>query len=139
VRLVQETRIAMSANIQLAELKPNPPFEWQKTRDTCRELQAGVTPGEIRIKYDDLNKQINTKLRIYVASARKAKTDFDALLPELDRMQAMLSQRGRLRKLMDTAGLPTWTQWFGDFSKRMEEQFTNPHHPAQAATVPGHS
>ena len=31
------------------------------------------------------------------------------MLPELDRMQAMLSQRGRLRKMMDTAGLPKWT------------------------------
>jgi hypothetical protein len=114
----------MGANIQLAELKPNPPFEWQKTRDTCRELPMGVTPGEIRLKYDALNNQIKGKLRIYVASARKAKLEFDAMLPELDRMQAMLSQRGRLRKMMDTAGLPTWTEWFDDFSKRMDEDFT---------------
>jgi len=114
----------MGANIQLAELKPNPPFEWQKTRDTCRELPMGVTPGEIRFKYDALNNQINSKLRIYVASARKAKLDFDAMLPELDRMQAMLSQRGRLRKMMDTAGLPMWTEWFDDFSKRTDEDFT---------------
>ena len=41
----------MGANVQLADLKPNPPFEWQKTRDTCRELPMGVTPGEIRLKY----------------------------------------------------------------------------------------
>ena len=103
----------MSANIQLAELKPDPPFDWQKTRDTCREFQAGVASVELRNKFDDLNNQINTKLHTNVASARKAKTDFDAMLPLLDQMQGMLSQRGRLRKLMNTAGLPSWTEWFG--------------------------
>ena len=46
------------------------------------------------------------------------------MLPLLDQMQAMLSQRGRLRKLMDTAGLPSWTEWFADFSNRMEEEVT---------------
>ena len=95
-----------------------------QTRDTCRELEPGVTPGELRAEFDDLNKQITTKLDIYVASARKAKIDFDALLPELDQMQAMLSQRGRLRPLMDTIGMPTWTEWFKQFRKRLGEDFT---------------
>jgi hypothetical protein len=121
---VEETRIEMNANMQLAELNPNIRLDWQKTRDTCREFQAGVASVELRNKFDDLNNQINSKLRIYVASARKAKTDFDAMLPLLDQMQAMLSQRGRLRKLMDTAGLPSWTAWFADFGNRMEEEVT---------------
>jgi hypothetical protein len=114
----------MSATVQVAELKPNHPFDWQETRDMCREFQTGVTSVELRTKFDDLNNRINTKLRIYVASARKAKADFDAVLPLLDQMQAMLSQRGRLRKLMNSAGLPSWTEWFADFSNRMEEEVT---------------
>jgi len=96
----------------------------QQTRDMCRELEPGVTPGELRAEYDDLNNQITAKLDVYVASASKAKTDFDAILPELDRMQEMLSQRGRLRSLMDTIGLPTWTKWYEDFRKRTGEEFT---------------
>lgn len=95
-----------------------------ETRDTCRELEPGVTPGEVRAEFDDLSKRITTKLDVYVASARKAKLDFDALLPELDRMQAMLSQRGRLRDLMDTISLPKWTEWFEEFRNRLGEEFT---------------
>ena len=36
----------------------------------------------------------------------------------------MPSQRGKLRELMDTAKLPTWTEWFDNFRRRLEEKVT---------------
>ena len=89
------------------------------TRDTCRELE--LTPGEVRAAYYELNVQITAKLDIYVDSAAKAKTDFKALLPLLDEMHSMLSQRGPNRNLLDTLRLPTWSDWFEDFRSRLHE------------------
>jgi hypothetical protein len=95
-----------------------------ETRDTCRESESSLTPGEIRAAYLELNRQITVKLDAYVAQAVKAKTDFDALVPLLDLMQSMLSQRGSRRRLMDTLGLPTWTEWFTEFRPRLHEEIT---------------
>lgn len=89
------------------------------THDACRELE--ITPGEVRANYADLNGRITVRLDTYVGSAVKATTDFEALLPLLDEMHSMLSQRGSKRKLMDTLGLPTWSEWFEDFRKRLHE------------------
>ena len=61
------------------------------TGDTCRESELGLTPGEVHGAYLDLNKQITGKLDTYVEQAGKAKTGFDALMPLVDQMQAMLS------------------------------------------------
>ena len=90
------------------------------TGDTCRDLDSG-TPGEVRASYLDLNGRITVRLDIYVDSAAKAKTDFKALLPLLDEMHSMLSQRAPKRKLMNTLGLPTWSDWFEDFRSRLHE------------------
>jgi hypothetical protein len=91
----------------------------EESRDTCRESES--TPGDIRAAYLQLNGQITAKLDIYVDSAAKAKTDFKALLPMLDEMHSMLSQRGPKRKLMNTLGLQTWSDWFEDFRRRLHE------------------
>ena len=96
----------------------------QVTGDSCRESEPSLTPGEIRTAYLELNRQITLKLDAYVAQAVKAKTDFDALVPLLDLMQSMLSERGSRRKLMDTLGLPTWTEWFNEFRPRLHEEIT---------------
>jgi hypothetical protein len=94
------------------------------TGDACRDSESSVTPGEIRAAYLELNRQITVKLDSYVAQAVKAKADFDALVPLLDLMQSMLSQRGSRRRLMDTLGLPTWTEWFTEFRPRLHEEIT---------------
>lgn len=91
-------------------------------RDACRELE--ITPGEVRAAYVDLNGRITVRLDTYVGSAVKATTDFEALLPLLDEMHSMLSQRGSKRKLMDTLGLPAWSAWFEGFRKRLHEDRT---------------
>jgi hypothetical protein len=97
-----------------------------KTRDTCREFEKNptITTKQLQSEFTNLQKQIDSKLDIYVAQAKKATADFDAMVPMLDRMQAMLSQRGKLRELMDSAKLPTWTQWFESFRKRLDEDVT---------------
>ena len=46
------------------------------------------------------------------------------MLPLVDQMQSMLSQRGSRRKLMTTLGLPTWSEWFEDFRKQLHEDIT---------------
>ena len=91
------------------------------TGDTCRDSGSGVTPGEVHAEYLNLDKQITVKLDTYVDQAGKAKTDFDALMPLVDQMQKMLSQRGSQRVLMDTVGLPKWSEWVDDFRKRLHE------------------
>jgi hypothetical protein len=97
-----------------------------KTRDTCREFEKNptITTKQLQSEFANLQKQIDSKLDVYVVQAKKATTDFDAMVPMLDRMQAMLSQRGKLRELMDSAKLPTWTQWFESFRKRLDEDIT---------------
>jgi hypothetical protein len=102
----------------------SPPPQFGSTGDTCRELNSSITPGELHAEYLDLNKQITVKVDAYVTQASKAKTDFDEMMPLVDRMQAMLSQRGSLRVLMDTVGLPTWTEWFEGFRERLHEEIT---------------
>lgn len=96
--------------------------ELQKARDTCREPEP--TPGEVHAAYLQLNGQITAKLDAYVTQAVKAKDELEAMLPLVDHMQSMLSQRGSRRKLMDTLGLPTWSEWFEDFRKRLHEDIT---------------
>lgn len=92
----------------------------EATGDTCREFMA----GEIHAAYTDLDKQITVKLTDYVAKAGKARDAFKEMFPLLQEMQAMLSQRGAKRTLMDTVGMPTWTAWFADFKKRMQMDVT---------------
>ena len=76
---------------------PSSPFERattgpEETRDTRREFE--LTPGEVHAAYLELNGQITVQLDIYVGQLAKATTDFKALLPLLDMMHSMLSQRG---------------------------------------------
>ena len=91
------------------------------TADKCPEL---LLAGEIQQEFFDLNAKITAKLDIFTSKAGDAKLAFDDLIPDLDIMQAMLSQRGRYRKLMDTLGLPTWTAWFKDFEKRCALEYS---------------
>jgi hypothetical protein len=98
----------------------------RQARDMCRELQNNpkVTAEQLQSEFANLQKQIDAKADAYISSAKKATEDFYVLIPLLDRMQAMLSQRGKLRELMDTAKLPTWTEWFEDFRPKLKEKMT---------------
>lgn len=84
------------------------------TGDKSPELLA----GEIQQEFLDLNAKITAKLDIFTSKASDAKRSFEELIPYLEQMQAMLSERGRYRKLMNTLGLPTWSGWFKNFEKR---------------------
>lgn len=91
----------------------------EEIRDTCRESE--LTPGEAHSAYLELNGQITVHLDTYVEQRVKATNDFkDLLTPLLDRMQSMLSKRGKLRKLLNIAGVPWWEEWFEDFEKRLQ-------------------
>ena len=107
-----ERRKARAAQEAAAKERAEALAKW--TGDNCREL----LPGEIKQEFLDLNAKITAKLDIFTSKASDAKRSFDDLIPELDLMHAMLSQRGRYRKLMNTLGLPSWTDWFKAFQKR---------------------
>jgi hypothetical protein len=88
------------------------------TRDICRESQ--LTPGEVRAAYYELNGQITAHLDAFVGKIVDATEGFRTMiLPLLDQMQSLLSERGSRRKLLDLAGAPQWGEWFEDFEKRL--------------------
>ena len=88
-------------------------------RDICRESQ--LTFGEAHDEYLKLNGQITAHLDSFVEQRVKATNDFkDLLTPLLDRMQSMLSKRGKLRKLLDIARVQTWEEWFDEFEERLQ-------------------
>jgi len=87
-------------------------------RDTCRESK--LTPGEVHAAYLELNEQITEHLDSIVGKTVDATVEFKTHLdPLLDMMQSMLSKRGKLRKLLNIAGVPTWQEWYEDFEKRL--------------------
>jgi len=88
------------------------------TQDICPEFPLSTTPEELHAEFDSLNAEIATKLATLKIRTEEVNQAFEAMLPELDRMQAMLSQRGPLRKLMDQAEMPSYMAWFADFEKR---------------------
>ena len=78
-------------------------------RDACRE--AELTPGEVHAAYLELNGQITVHLDSIVGKMVDATEEFKThLLPLLDMMQSMLSKRGKLRKLLNSAAVPTWEE-----------------------------
>jgi hypothetical protein len=117
-----ETAPAPSTSRSASLQAENVSMQVEETRDTRREL--GLTPGDVRDAYLELNGQITLKFDSYVEQAVKAKDKLEAMLPLVDQMQSMLSQRGSQRKLMTTLGLPTWSVWFEDFRKRLHEDIT---------------
>ena len=89
----------------------------EEIHDECRESQ--LTPGEAHDEYLKLNGQITAHLDAFVGKMVDATEEFKTILPLLDQMQSMLSKRGRLRKLLNIAGVQTWEEWFEDFERRL--------------------
>lgn len=82
-----------------------------KTRDVCREFDSEA----ILASYNELDVSIREKGRMIAGNLGK-------LLPELARMQALLSQRGGNKKERDQFGglnLPTWTEYFESFRQEV--------------------
>jgi hypothetical protein len=103
------------------ELPQATPLE--EIRDICRESE--LTPGEVHAEYLNLNGQITAHLDAFVGKLVDATEEFkNLILPLLDQMQSMLSKRGRLRKLLNIAGIQTWEEWFEDFEKRLHLDIT---------------
>jgi hypothetical protein len=95
----------------------------EEIRDICRESE--LTPGAAHAEYLDLNGQITVHLDSYVEQRAKATNDFKALLtPLLERMQDILSKRGKLRKLLNIAGAPQWGEWLDEFEERLQLDIT---------------
>jgi hypothetical protein len=95
----------------------------QPIGDTCRESE--LTPGEAHAAYLELNGQITVHLDSIVGKMVDATEEFKThLLPLIDVMQSMLSKRGKLRKLLNSAAVPTWEEWFDDFEKRLHLDIT---------------
>jgi hypothetical protein len=89
----------------------------------CRELE--LTPGAVRAAYYELNRQITAHLDAFFEKIADATEQFKTLiLPLLDQMQSLLSQRGSRRKLLNIAGAPQWGEWFEDFEKRLHLDIT---------------
>ena len=89
-----------------------------KTQDIRPEFPLITTPEELHAEFLDLNGQIATKLATLKSKTDEVEAAFEAMLPLYDQMQAMLSQRGPLRQMMDRAGMPSWTLWFSDHQKQ---------------------
>jgi transposase-like protein len=84
-----------------------------------------LTPGEVRAAYYELNRQITVHLDSFVGKIVDATEDFKNLIvPLLDQMQSLLSERGSRRKLLNTAGVETWEEWFEDFERRLHLDIT---------------
>jgi hypothetical protein len=96
---------------------------FNRTGDIRREADD-LTPGEILAAYAELNGQILARIDSYVGQAVKAKDELEAMLPLLDDMQSMLSQRGSRRKLMTNLHVPTWPDWLKLFRKSLQEDIT---------------
>ena len=103
----------------------------EEIRDIRRE--SALTPGEAHDDYLKLNGQITAHLDTFVGKIVDATEEFkNLILPLLDQMQSLLSKRGRLRKLLNIAGVKTWEEWFEDFEKRLHLDISLRQVPAMA-------
>jgi hypothetical protein len=98
----------------------------KQTDDMRREFLSNpkVTQKQITAEFTGLNKEIDQKLGSFSATMKKADAEQAAILPLLEKMRDMLSQRGKLRDVMDSAKLPTWTDWFESFHGKMPKDVT---------------
>lgn len=101
---------------------------------TKNELTTRV--ASIIAEYSELDPNINDLTNELLAEHRKLTGRIDnELMPSLNRMQMLLSQRGELHALLATdpslageldqlGNLPTWTEWFEMFRSRFDVAMT---------------
>src|ERR1700728_1744219 len=86
--------------------------------DTPRQL---VTPVASLADFELLDGRIKDLSSDLVAEHQALADRIDGeLLPLLDEMQTLLSQRGEAHE----AGLPTWTKWYEAFCTRMNKRMS---------------
>jgi hypothetical protein len=78
---------------------------------------ATLDTDELRKTYNLLNDAIREKTKPVVEALESANHHWDELLPHLDDMQSMLSQRGEARDKLRAANLPGWSEWFKLYKK----------------------
>ena len=99
------------------------------------KLATGV--ASLVSNYRRLDGEINDTATVLIKNAHDLEKRFnDELIPQLVRMQTLLSQRGDLRKalrsgnvpveasstlLSELEELPSWTDWYEDFRKRVND------------------
>jgi hypothetical protein len=68
-------------------------------------------------QYNQLNLSAQAGAKKVVSRCKSLKEAWVELLPTLDEMQKLLSQRGDEHDSRSAAALPTWTQWVKDYLK----------------------
>jgi hypothetical protein len=96
---------AISLEEKLAPNVASDPFGYEK-------LDAAQTKAEFALLDAELNQRTETLVQAIVT--------VEEAMPYIDKMQALLSQRGAGRhKVMKEAGLPTWTDWAKGYAKKL--------------------
>lgn len=72
----------------------------------------------LKREFDELNSSAEEQARLIGPACKALNQAWDDLLPLLTKMQALLSQRGHERDRFEEPDLPTWSEWFGSFSKK---------------------
>ena len=71
----------------------------------------------LKREFKGLNESAHDKAKAITPAAQNLNVAWDDLLPDLDKMQSLLSQRGESRELLRDAHLPTWSRWWKSFQK----------------------
>src|ERR1035438_5684912 len=71
----------------------------------------------LKREFKGLNESAHERAKDIAPSSKALTVAWDNLLPILDKMQSLLSQRGEDRELLRNAHLPTWSRWWKSFQK----------------------
>jgi hypothetical protein len=79
-----------------------------------------LTEDQLKETYRNLNEDATAAADIIIDRCKSLDDAWRKLIPILDRMQSLLSQRGKARIAYRNAELPTWSGWYEGFCKRKE-------------------
>jgi hypothetical protein len=95
-----------------------------QTREQVREF-AFNTPGQMKKVFAKLDKSIYVRCAAWQQQLSEVGTSVETLLPLLDQMQALLSQRGTNQvRILKKAKLPTWTEYYKKLCVRFDLDIT---------------
>jgi hypothetical protein len=91
-------------------------IEGTKTGETF----ASLTPEALALleTFKVLDESAREKAKDVTPACEALDTAWDALLPILDEMQSLLSQRGEKREVLREVKLPGWEKWWASFKKQ---------------------
>lgn len=76
-----------------------------------------VNPETLQKEFEELNSSAQEQAKLLLPACKSLSEAWDDLLPVLNKMQGLLSQRGKSRELFRDADLPTWSGWWKTFKK----------------------